>query len=287
MIRPVFWALPLLLSASWSADSFLSDMRKADSRDEPEEKIVYYSRAISAWSASHGNSLLGHCHFGRGQAYYAQGQFDLGAPDLSKAIQFDPGNARAYFLRGKILFKTGKYAEAARDFFDFSSAGESPEGYWNLGAAYEKAGRRVDAAKAYRRAAQMAPDDFHPPLGLAGILISQKKWAQALEHLERAAGPAKNRSPEVLTQAGRCRAALGSPAGALADFEAAIALYEKKLTALERSKAAPVEISEIKEGLAEAYLERSNLPEQKPPAPKPKKKYRKIQSEPGERIYGG
>lgn len=287
MIRPLFWALPLLLTASWSADSFLSDMRKADSRGEPEEKIVYYSRAINAWSSSHGNALLGHCHFGRGQAYYAQNQLDLGAPDLSKAIQFDPGNARAYFLRGKILFKTGKYAEAARDFSDFASAGESPEGYWRLGRAYEKMGRPLDAAKAYRRAAQMAPEDFHPPLGLAEILISQKKWAQALKHLERAGALAAHRSPEVLTQAGRCKAALGSPAQALNDFDSAIAFYEKKLTSLERSKAAPVEIAEIKEGLAQAYSERSKLPEQKPAEPEPKKKRHKIQSSPGDRIYGG
>ena len=132
----ISWILPVALGLgqAWAGGQFLDALRKAESRSEPVEKIEYYSRAIRAWNATHGNALLANCHFRRGEAYFERREFQLAQSDLSKTIELDPRNARAYFLRGQISLKSSKFSPAERDFSEcVGLEPEDSEGWFAAG----------------------------------------------------------------------------------------------------------------------------------------------------------
>lgn len=315
--------LPVLLAGLAWGDEFLSNMRKGDKRDHPEERVEYYTRAINSWNNSHGGALLGHCYFRRGEGHYILYQFDRAEADLARAVNLDSRNARAYLLRGKLHLRTSRWDRAARDFQEFEAITGTAEGLWLLGEAYEKSGRYEPALRSLESARSMAPEDFHPPLGMARVLMSQKKNSLALDLLNEADKLAEKDSPEVLSQRGRCKAALGMLAPALQDLKNAIELFERKLGELDRSKSSPVDVVDYRDGLALAHFRRGQVhetqrklpqaaadyrkaceldlqeacaredvmarraptPEPEPVKPKRKKRYPKAKDDPGERIY--
>ena len=55
-------------------------------------------------------------YFARACAYDDKGDFDLAIADCTEVIRRDPEHLSAYRLRGGICQKTGKWAQAERDF---------------------------------------------------------------------------------------------------------------------------------------------------------------------------
>jgi len=263
-------ALGLLIclapAVSRAESAFLANLRKAQSRTVPDERIEYYGRAIASWKASDSMALLGDCRFRRGEALAERYDFAEALPDLSAALSLDDGNARARFLRGRALMHLDRAQQAAADFKAYTALrGEDSEGWLALGEAEGKAGRPNDAQKTYRRAEQLAPTDFRPALGRARLLAEKSRCKEALTLLDRADAIAGGRSPEVLAERADCLFELGgsTPEQGLAlpveDYGKAISLYEARLLDLRRSQAPAGRLLEEQGKAAPAFFGRGRL----------------------------
>jgi tetratricopeptide (TPR) repeat protein len=79
----------------------------------------------------------------------------LGAAPLARA---DVRDAKRHFEAGGKAYDAGNWATAAEEFEMAIAASPRPELYYNLGKAYDKLGRGVKAAAAYRRYLQGRPE---------------------------------------------------------------------------------------------------------------------------------
>jgi len=79
----------------------------------------------------------------------------LGAAAVARA---DVQGARRHFDEGRRAYSAGDYARAAREFEAAIRESPLPDLYYNLGTTYDKLGRSVKAATAYRRYLQGRPD---------------------------------------------------------------------------------------------------------------------------------
>ncbi|MBI5240206.1 MAG: tetratricopeptide repeat protein [Elusimicrobia bacterium] len=262
--------LPIALLAAAAVqggDDFLSLVRKAGNRREPEERVEYYTRALSAWAPGHGAGLLAACRFGRGEARYETGRFAEALPDLEGALEGDPGNARALFLRGRILLHQAYMADepspdAVRLLTEYAALKpEDPEGLIALGRAQLLA-RRFEAARAsFGLAARLAPSDPRPRLGSGRAFRAQRRWVAAREELDSAEALAKSRDPDVPAERAAWSLAQGDEKGALAGLDRALPRQEELLLELVRSRALPVEVFERQAAAGRAYLGRGTLRE--------------------------
>jgi Flp pilus assembly protein TadD len=255
----------------WGGDDFLALVRKAGSRQEPEERVEYFSRAIAAWTPGHGSGLLAACYFGRGEARFKTGDMAQALPDLVKAQDDDPNNARAVFLRGRILLhqtlleeepSARSAAQAAQVLAEYSALKpEDVEGLLAWGRAQVLAGRSDEARLTFGRARKLAPADPRPSLGTGRAFMAARRWDPAREDLEAADGLAHGRDADVLAERAACRLAQGDQAGALADLGRSLPLQEDILQDLTRSRALPLDIEERQSAAGRAYLGRGGLRE--------------------------
>lgn len=249
-----------IFPAALHAGEFLALMRKADSREEPQEKVEYYGRALKAWLPQDGQALLANCHFRRGEALFDSGKPQQSLPDLDKALALDSRNAQAYLLRGKAHLMGGRFKKAADDLGEYAVlAPQDADGLLFLGQAQRRSGKSSSALATYRKAAQLEPTDFRPRLGEGLTQMDLKRWEEAKSSLDEADLLARHRDPETLSARGSARAALGEGQGALLDYADSLPLHEARLLHLSRSSAAADEISRQKARTAETYYERGRL----------------------------
>ena len=78
--------------------------------EQDDRAIECFTEAIRLCPA------LANAYFARACAYDDKGDFDLAIADCTEVIRRDPEHVRAYRLRGGIYQKTGKWAQAERDF---------------------------------------------------------------------------------------------------------------------------------------------------------------------------
>jgi tetratricopeptide (TPR) repeat protein len=78
-------------------------------REEYQKAIEFYNRVI--YLDSRNRALVN-----RAIAYFRTGQADLAFQDFGRAIETNPGYAKAHYDRGFAHFENGNYAEAAADF---------------------------------------------------------------------------------------------------------------------------------------------------------------------------
>ncbi|MDD5627473.1 MAG: tetratricopeptide repeat protein [Elusimicrobia bacterium] len=264
-------ALAAGLAPAWAGDDFLALVRKAGSRQEPEERVEYFARAIAAWTPSHGPGLLAACYFGRGEARYDAGDFARALPDLAQALEGDLNNARALFLRGRILLhqtlmaeepSTRRAADAARALEEYAALRpEDAEGLLALGRAQILAGRAAEARASFERARRLEPSDPRPELGLGRAWLAERSLSRARESLDAAEALARGRDADVLTERARCRLAHGDELGARADYDRALPRHEELLQDLARGRARPVDIDERQAEAGRAYYGRGRLRE--------------------------
>ena len=243
-----------------SRKEFFANLRKAETRQEPDERLEYYGRAIKAWTPDAGAALLAVCHFGRGQAYFDRGEFKQAEPDLTKALNGDPRNARAYFLRGRVHLKEGRGAKAALDLAEF--VGLQPEeidGLLFLCEAQRRTGRTEEAFKTYERAGRLEPADYRPVLGMGQTQMAVKDWRQAVRSLDRSDGLARGRAHEVFIERAVCRAALADLEGAVKDYGAGLALYSATLDLLARAPNQRVLLAETQDAAGRAHYGRGRV----------------------------
>lgn len=251
-----------LLSTALQAGEFLEWMHKADNRSEPRERIEYYSRALKAWMPPDGQALLAHCRFRRGEAFFDSGEFKQSQPDLDKALELDPRNARARLLRGRIHLSAGRLRKAALDLEEYAAlAPEDMEALLLLGEAKRRRGKNLEALAVYRKAAIVEPADFRPALGESRVYMAMERWPQAQSCLDRADALAKHRDGEILSLRAAAQAALGQNQAALTDYSDSLPLHEGRLLHLKRSAAPAEETARQTDQTAGAYYGRGRLQE--------------------------
>ncbi len=257
---PALAWLALILPTGALADEFLENLHRADARSEPAERVEYYSRAIRAWRTGNRSSLLAHCHFRRGETLLFLAEFPQAEADLTKALELDPGNARAYLLRGRLRLRLGRLTPAERDLREYASMKpEDGEGRLRLGEVRERGGKPSEGLRHYERAKGLSPEDFRPPLALARVKAAQQDWAASerwLDHAEKLSGGTEG---GVWTQRGRAFKGRLEPAKALEAFGRGISLQEESLLELQRSAGRRLELLELREELGASYFDRGDV----------------------------
>lgn len=248
------------LTAPARAGKFLDNMHKAQTRGLPEERREYYDRAIKIWEPADGQTLLGQAHFGRGQALAELWRFAEAEPDLTKALDLDPGNAKAHLLRGRALLKLGKANEAAADLLEY--AGRNPAdvgGLALLGEAQLKAGRGDAAMNACKLAQQAEAEHAAGWLCEGRVWMGRREWSKGEEALTAADRKADHRLPEALADRAVCRVALGRHEQALGDYTAAVPLLEAALQDAQRRPAPDGEHAERRLAAAKGHYARGRV----------------------------
>jgi tetratricopeptide (TPR) repeat protein len=126
-------------------------------------------------------------------AHIMKGEFGAAEPLLRTALQLNAG-VEARTNLGWVLFASGRYAEAAREYQAAVDAGAAmAETYGSLGDAYRHAGEPQEAQAAYARAIDLArtrlrvnPEDAVLRSGLAMFLAGTGDCASAAREAGRA-----------------------------------------------------------------------------------------------------
>lgn len=251
-----------LAGPSWASSKFVQNLHKAQSRKEPAERLEYYTRAIDSWEEAEGRSLLAQVHYGRGVALVDLWRFSEADPDLTKAIDLDPINNKAWLLRGKARLQEGRVNDAVADLVEY--AGRSPsdiEGLFLLGEAQLKAGRGDAALKACKLAEQQDPSDLRGWLCEGRALMSRKDWPGAERALDAADDRAAHVSTETLLDRAVCRVAQGRHELALKDYSLAVPLMEKKLLSMPHDSAPPPAVARQRQDTSRAFYGRGRVEE--------------------------
>ncbi len=107
----------------------------------------------------------------------------LGLPGGGARAQAEPRPAmppRAAFEQGVRLFDSGRYGEAAGAFRDYvEAAPRDPTGWYDLGTAFERAGRRGPAVWAWLRAVRLEPRDGDARHNLRAVGVAPELVARA------------------------------------------------------------------------------------------------------------
>ena len=220
-----------------AASLFVQNWRKAESRAEPAERIEYYNRAIRAWGPAESGSLLGQCHFGRGQAFLELWRFAEAEPDLSRTLELDPNNSKAYLLRGKARARLSKLNEAAQDLIEYlARTPADQDGLMSLAEVHLKTGRANAAMKTCKTAQQAETSDGRAWLCEGRAWMARKQWSAAERALNAADEKSNHRLADALAERAVCRVAQGRHAQALKDYTAALGLLEARLQELSRQE---------------------------------------------------
>jgi tetratricopeptide (TPR) repeat protein len=104
---------------------------------------------------------------------------------LRNTVNLNPGNGAALEQLSQLLIDEGRSQEAVTLLNQAAGDSASPEIYDLLGDAYAQSKDFVKSEEAYRKAVQDDPDDPTHVHGLAQALLSQDKYAEALDQYKR------------------------------------------------------------------------------------------------------
>ena len=102
------------------------------------------------------------------------------AEELDAAAAAAPGSPVAPGIKGRLLLRAGRYAEAAAAYAQAAAADAAAAGYFDgLGQALSRLGRFDEALAAHRRAVELAPQQAATQISLAGSLLQAGQATQA------------------------------------------------------------------------------------------------------------
>lgn len=143
--------------------------------------------------------------------------------ELQKSLQIPP-TFHTYDLLGTSFYYQNEYGKAAESYEKALVLDDSQTFAWgNLGGCYKQLGREADAARCYRRAAELVrrrvevnPKDAYSTLDLADYLIEAGDREQGRFYLEKALElPALETDPELMFVATQIFEELGDRKGAI------------------------------------------------------------------------
>jgi tetratricopeptide (TPR) repeat protein len=142
---------------------------------------------------------------GLGRALLQQGQPSRAEGAFRRAVGLAPDLAEGHFYLGVVLHQEGNPAGAAASFRRATRLRPNHSLAWyNLGHCLKAQGDLGGAEQAWRAALRYKPFLAQAHLQLGELLAGHKKWAEAREHLERAAelDPAEGRARRLLDTLG-------------------------------------------------------------------------------------
>src|SRR5438034_5425256 len=140
----VFFATFLARAAEKSADEFLTQAGVSFAKGHREDAIELATKAIEAEPKN------AKAHYVRGRFYAEVRQPQKAVKDLNQALALDPAAALAYYHRGEENFKLGRIPESAADFDKFIdlSPDQGPK-LWQRGISLYYAGRYEDGQRQF------------------------------------------------------------------------------------------------------------------------------------------
>jgi choline-sulfatase len=169
----------------------------------------------------------------RGREALRAGRAQEAIAPLEAAARIDRKNPRVQDSLGVALHATGRLPEA-RGAFEVALATDprNADVLTNLGATLEALGDPGGAENCYRNALAADPACLAARINLMLLLVDGGRFAEALSQAETA-DAMRPGLPLPLLVAGRCREALGDPAGARADYSRAMRAGEESAESLE------------------------------------------------------
>lgn len=158
----------------------LGDMGAGDLQKENLAKAVEQFQAILKLQPDDTYSALW-----LARLYRFQNKHEEAEKVLRTTVNLNPGNGAALEQLSQLLIDEGRSQEAVTLLNQAAGDSASPEIYDLLGDAYAQSKDFVKSEEAYRKAVQDDPDDPTHVHGLAQALLSQDKYAEALEQYKR------------------------------------------------------------------------------------------------------
>jgi tetratricopeptide (TPR) repeat protein len=162
--------------------------------------------------------------FLRGTAYSLTGQYEKAIQDLDRALELVPDNPLAHKMRGDILGITGDHVKAVKD-LSLSIAGNprDPSASVSRAFSYAKENKDDDALADYGKALELGSSDKAIYLGRGRIFLGRGEYESA--EREYSAGLAKHPySFELFGQRAIARVELGRYDDARSDLERTLRL---------------------------------------------------------------
>ncbi len=181
-------------------------------------------------------------YYNLGNMMYRQGKYDEAARLWNKALEVKPDMFAVHNNLGVIYEKSGDYALAEKHFRAVLSVRTMPEVYVNLGNVLKEQGRDEEAGEAYRRAIRLSYNDLTAYMRLSELYEAEGRYDEAVSVLEEAAEKAPdaylayNRAGSILAENGRYKEAGGYFRKAL-DLNAGCYECRYNLELLEKIKA--------------------------------------------------
>lgn len=111
-------------------------------------------------SGGYGSSEDPMIHLVRAREFLSRGDLPMAMAECRESLTLDPHNVQALLLEGEILFRMGRYGEAAEAFRKVTGMYPSEEeAYTRLGNTYLLLGDYRSAEKAYTRSLAIRPND--------------------------------------------------------------------------------------------------------------------------------
>ena len=158
----------------------LGDMGAGDLQKENLAKAVEQFQAILKLQPDDTYSALW-----LARLYRFQNKHEEAEKVLRNTVNLNPGNSAALEQLSQLLIDEGRSQEAVTLLNQATGDSASPEIYDLLGDAYAQSKDFVRSEDSYRKAVLEDPDDPTHVHGLAQALLSQDKYAEALEQYKR------------------------------------------------------------------------------------------------------
>lgn len=132
-------------------------------------------------------------YYSRGFVFLHAGEHEKAAADFSASLDLAPAQEGALAGRGAAYFSLGEYKKAAADFSSALKINPGDERlYNNRAGAYEKLGDLGAALGDYSAALRLNKNYSRAYQGRAGVYLRQRRYAEALVDLDRAAAADPN-----------------------------------------------------------------------------------------------
>ena len=198
-------------------------------KGEMAQAIGYFQKAIEVQPGYWDNyNALGIC-------YYAFGRYRDAAGQFRRVITIQPDNYQGYDKLGSMYSAMGLYADALPMHERAIEINPNPESYSNIGTAFFYLGRFEEAITAYRSAIELSPQDDILYRNLGDAYLRVGKTVEAREQYERASRLLRARlaiNPDDAPSLGDlavCHAKLGRKQEAIDAIERAASLEPRSI----------------------------------------------------------